>query len=266
MSINKFSEKSLLSLGDYYVYGLVDPRNNSIFYIGKGSGNRIFAHENEIITNANKDKLKLETISEIKKCGKEVGKVIIHSNLTEEEAFASEASLINVFNYFNETKLTNSVNGHHSEGCLTVDQYERVHGAELLEEKDIKHSILIIKINRFYNPKMNDKEIYDTVRGLWRVSKDRVKKIDYVFGVYNSLIVGVYKPTKWFVAKDAQDRLPREEDLDAVGNRLFFIDESFENGIEPDDNQKFYLWKSINNLKKNQKTQNPISYLEPKCK
>lgn len=38
--MNSFSEKSLLSLGDYYVYGLIDPRNKQIFYIGKGTGNR----------------------------------------------------------------------------------------------------------------------------------------------------------------------------------------------------------------------------------
>ena len=34
--------KSLLSLGDYYVYGLIDPRSKQIFYIGKGTKNRVF--------------------------------------------------------------------------------------------------------------------------------------------------------------------------------------------------------------------------------
>ena len=33
--MDRFSEKSLLSLGDYYVYGLIDPRSKQIFYIGK---------------------------------------------------------------------------------------------------------------------------------------------------------------------------------------------------------------------------------------
>ena len=34
--------KSLLSLGDYYVYGLIDPLSKQIFYIGKGTKNRVF--------------------------------------------------------------------------------------------------------------------------------------------------------------------------------------------------------------------------------
>ena len=35
--MDRFSEKSLLSLGDHYVYGLIDPRS-----IGKGTKNRVF--------------------------------------------------------------------------------------------------------------------------------------------------------------------------------------------------------------------------------
>ena len=35
--MDRFSEKSLLSLGDYYVYGIIDSRSKQIFYIGKGT-------------------------------------------------------------------------------------------------------------------------------------------------------------------------------------------------------------------------------------
>ena len=95
---------------------------------------------------AQSDKLKLKTISEIKAAGLEVEKIIINSNLTEEEAFAAEASLINAFNYISDAGLTNIVAGHHSAEALSVEEFERINGAIELEEKDIKHRILVIKI------------------------------------------------------------------------------------------------------------------------
>lgn len=41
-------------------------------------------------------------------------------------------------------------------------------------------------------------------------------------------------------------------------NRLFFVDEGFENHMRPDEPEKFYLYKSIAGLKVNQSAQNPI--------
>lgn len=189
--IKEFSAKSLLALGDYYVYGLIDSRTNQIFYIGKGTGNRIFEHEKESLNNPNSAKLKLQTISEIKELGLDVKKIIISCNLSEAEAFAAEAALINAFNYVSDTKLANIVAGHHSQEALTVEEFEMLNGAEELNEDDIKHKILIIKINQLYRRNMSDDELYDTVRGVWRASMKRVQSIDYVFGVYNSLIVAV---------------------------------------------------------------------------
>ena len=146
------------------------------------------------------------------------------SNLTEEEAFVAEASLINVFNYVSDAGLTNIVAGHHSAEALSVDEYERINGAVELEEKDIKHRILVIKINRLYQKSMDDKVLYDAVRGVWRASKEKVK----------------------------------------TENRLFFVDERYEQGFPLDENESFYIGKSIAGLKLNQSAQNPITYLNPR--
>ena len=87
----------------------------------------------------------MKTIADIKNAGLEVEKIIINSNLTEEEAFAAEASLINAFNYVSDAGLTNIVAGHHSAEALSVDEYERINGAAPLEEKDIRHKSLSSK-------------------------------------------------------------------------------------------------------------------------
>ena len=96
------------------MYGLIDPRSKQIFYIGKGTKNRVFEHEKESLGSPDNETLKLKNIADIKNAGFEVEKIIINSNLTEEEAFAAEASLINAFNYVGDAGLTNIVAGHHS--------------------------------------------------------------------------------------------------------------------------------------------------------
>ena len=46
--IPQFSQKVQEELG-YYVYCLVDPRDKRVFYVGKGVGNRVFAHANDAL-------------------------------------------------------------------------------------------------------------------------------------------------------------------------------------------------------------------------
>ena len=70
---------------------------------------------------------------------------------------------------------------------------------------------------------MDEKVLYDAVRGVWRASKEKVK----------------------------------------TENRVFFVDERYEQGLPLDENEEFYLGKSIAGLKLNQSAQNPITYLYP---
>ena len=261
-----FSEKALRSLGDYYVYGLIDPRTKQIFYIGKGKENRVFEHERESLNCPESGKLKLKTISEIHALGLDVEKIIINCNLSEEEAFAAEASLINALNYVSDTNLTNIVSGHHSPEALSVENFDKKYGAETLCESDIKHKILVIKVNKRFRWSMDKKDLYESVRGFWRASLKKVRSVEYVFGVYNSLIVAVYKPSQWYRCTEAQMKRPRQSEIltPQTENRVFFVDDNFEKGYPIDNNQSFYFGKSIAELKLNQSAQNPITYLIPK--
>ncbi|MCJ0573806.1 hypothetical protein MMJ20_04495 [Enterococcus cecorum] len=206
------------------------------------------------MTCPDSEKSKLQIISVIHAAGLEVKKIIINSNLTEGQAFAAEASLINAFSYVNDIKLINIVSGHHSSEALTVEEFEQIYGAIELTEQDIKNNIMVIKINQLYQREMDEKLLYNSVRGIWRTSKERVKTVEYVFGVYNSLIVAVYKLSRWYVCKDAPNKLPRKDIAltPKLENRLFFEDENFEKGLSMDDNERFYLRKSIVRLKVNQ--------------
>ncbi len=264
--MNKFSEKALQSLTGYYVYALIDPRNDHVFYIGKGTGNRVFNHEIESDRDPETEKKKLLTIQAIEGEGLHVKRVMINWGLSEEEAFAAEASLINLLNFINGNLLTNIVAGHHVHNCLTVEDFELEYGAENLKETEIKHNILVIKINKRYRSDMSEKDLYEAVRGVWKASMRSIKerKIEYVFGVYNQLIVAVYKPDEWHFVHERID-LPRPEellgsDIERIKDRVYFISRDYK---KMDDNQKVYLHKSIKELKVNKSAQNPISYLIP---
>ena len=264
--IEAFSEKTLSHLNGFYVYALVDPRNNKAFYIGKGTGNRIFSHEIESEKSHKSEKKKLQKIREIEKSGFSVTRLIISWNLSEQEAYVVEASLINLLKCLPDIQLTNEVSGHHMHESLSAEEFEMLYGAVPLTKEDIKHSILVIKINKLYHRNMSEEELYDAVRGFWVASLKSIKsrKVEYVFGVYNGLIVAVYKPDEWHYGYEMIDIPQRDilkpEDYERLKNRVYFICKNY-NIL--DDVGEFYRYKTITELKINQSAQNPITYLSP---
>lgn len=264
--MNEFSERTLQKInqgGEYYVYGLIDPRDNKLFYIGKGSRNRIFQHVEESNKNPESERKKLKIIKDIENSGNHVKHILINWGLKEEEAFAAESSLINIINYISEFELSNIVSGHHTQGCKSVEEIEQLFGAELLSKEDFHHKVLVIKINKTYNRNISAGALYNSVRGIWRANINRVKKVEYVLGVYNNLIVACYKPERWYkLDEDNVQKLPESmlpEDWMQLKGRVFFECDYLS---EPNDEQKFYLYKSIENLEYIQKSQNPIAYID----
>lgn len=93
---------------DYYVYQLIDPRNDEVFYVGKGSGNRINQHEHAAKRFDSSNSRKTQRILDILKDGETVTKFIYAKNLLEQDAFDLERELIKEIG---REKLTNYHSG-----------------------------------------------------------------------------------------------------------------------------------------------------------
>lgn len=214
--IKQFTQKTQEEL-KFYVYALIDPRDNKIFYIGKGNTNRVFSHINEAIINPRETE-KLETIRAIKNTNQKVKHFIIRHALEENEAILVESVLIDflTFKDFAEiAKITNIASGHYSfnRGIKTVEECEVLYNCEELKEENIMHKILVININKTFDNKRNRKNdnpvynrlnIYEATRGWWVLDNNRAKRIEYVLAEYGGVIRAIFKPEKWL--QDIENR------------------------------------------------------------
>ena len=96
---------------EYYVYGLIDPRDNQYFYIGKGKGKRYLSHLKPKKFDLNFQKK--NRIKEIQEANLEVKIEILFPNLDEETAFELEKIIIYKLGreVFSEGVLTNIAPG-----------------------------------------------------------------------------------------------------------------------------------------------------------
>ncbi len=202
--IKEFSPEVCEKLG-YYVYRLIDPRNGQTFYVGKGKGNRVFAHvecalknyEGENYSTSDEDEVseKFKQIREIKSAGLDVIHIIHRHGLSEQEAFEVEAALIDCF-----PGLTNLQSGHNNDfGANNAEVLQQAYSLETYEEPETLSYMIIKTTNDRITNDCNG-SLYDAVRYSWKVSKSRVDKIKYVLGVVSGVVKEVYEVEKWQLA------------------------------------------------------------------
>lgn len=148
--MNSFSQKVREVLG-WYVYVLIDPRDNDIFYTGEGVNNRVFDHEIEANTS-DKYSEKLNRIREIQNEDLNIKKVIIRHVLRDQkEAQNVESAVLEILRILGKN-LTNIQSGHHQHDFKykTVEEIEYLLGGETIEiNSDDK--ILFLNISKSYN-------------------------------------------------------------------------------------------------------------------
>lgn len=187
--------KSVTEKLGYYVYILIDPKTNKVFYVGKGTGNRIFAHINGAISSPLESD-KLDKIRSIHAKGLQVKYSIIRHGLTEKEAFEVEASLID---FIGLAGLTNIKGGHHSDyrGRMGIREAISQYNAPKIR---IIEPVILVTVNRLFRREMNDDELYEITRGNWVVGERR-NKAKFAFCVCNGIVRQVYEIQKWFPIK-----------------------------------------------------------------
>jgi len=184
--IELFSQKTIKAI-KYYVYALVNPKTENIFYIGKGSKNRCFKSWKE--QNQKKD-----FIPRID---------IIRYGLSEKNALEVESALIDSIGLKN---IDNEVRGHTFEkGRMVASDLNRLLGGKKLNVEEIKDNVIL-----FFPHKALDRgeDLYDSTRQYWAVSKGKIsKKTDsgdlfykYAFGMKNEYVLDVYEIIEWFPA------------------------------------------------------------------
>ena len=249
MPRDSFPEEVIKQL-NWYVYRLVDPRNGETFYVGKGYGDRVFAHAKGLPDNGvSVTNPVLQRIRDIQLAGLEVSHVIHrHGVPAEWVAYEVEAALIDAY-----PSALNRVAGHGSDehGCRHADEIIAQFEAE---EFEIKDPLICINIpHRYYTH-----TTLDAVRGMWKVNLSRVSQYNLVLAHVRGLVVGAFRPNQpWLPATPdnfSEEIFPEVLSADVQLQRRGFEGKEAENKV-----WNYYVGKRV----PFKVSQSPIRYCDP---
>jgi len=219
----KLSQSTIEKL-EYYVYLLIDPRNDKAFYIGKGKGNRINHHLLGALDKKNKEKDTIKRIREIQNENLKIKTTILRHGLSEKEALEVESAAIDLLEKEN---LTNIVKGYHSEdrGIMNLSDIKIKYEAE---EVITEEPVILININRRYQKNMKPEEIYEVTRKHWKISARRASKVKIVCSVYRGIVREVFIIDRWLPSPAPEEKR-----------------HMFEGEVAPKDIKARYINKSV---------------------
>jgi hypothetical protein len=190
MTIDEFPRAVTEHIG-YYVYTLADSATKKVFYVGKGTGNRVFGHVRAALERPDVTD-KLDKIRQIHNSGALVLYEIVRHGMTEDQAFEVEAALID---YIGLPELKNAVAGHDmdSRGRMTIAEIIAKYQAEPIT---ISESALLIIVNRLFERNISPDRLYEITRGNW-VLGERRNHARYALSVYHGIVRQVYRVDSW---------------------------------------------------------------------
>lgn len=223
-----------------YVCRLIDPRNGETFYVGKGKGNRVFAHI-RIEPNLEGDDVdnKAKRIREIQVAGFEVAHVIHRHGMDDKTAFEVEAALIDAY-----PGLTNIASG--SGGDYGVMHAQEIIARYCAERAAFKHRALLISVNL----SATETSLYEATRYAWKISRPKAQAAEVILATRHGVIVGAFVADEWLEAVSAN--FPGHEErpgrLGLVGSEA------------PTDVKNLYVGKRVPDEYRKKGAANPIKY------
>jgi hypothetical protein len=230
----------------YYVYALIDPRDNRIFYVGKGTGDRVYQHARyaKKVGPESRAELKLGLIQEIHRAGLDVRVELIRHRLSEETAFEVEAAVLDTLELAG-LELTNLVAGQGiARAWRPLADIVAGYAATPIEIAH-EHRVLLIRVSREYRHGITSEELYDKTRQWWKVNPHR--QPDYAFSVFDGIVRAVYRIEEW------EPVLP-EEQVGRMKGRWRF------DGVRDPEMEERYVWKNVSSYLR-AGAQNPIKYV-----
>lgn len=240
---------------EYYVYFLINPLDNKIFYIGKGKYNRVFDHAKGASLDWIKND-KLDIIREIIDKGEAVKYYILRHGMTEKEAYLVESAFIDFLTFADFSfiaNISNIIAGHNQwdKGLKTVEEIELLYNCPPLDIENKSHRLLCININGTYHSSV---DIYEVTRKSWVLNPQRANQADYVVAEYRGIIRAIFK-----IDEKGWQRVENEENAEHFKGKskaryYFEGKEVFDEEI-----RNMYLHKRLPKKEKGQA--NPIFYL-----
>lgn len=215
-----FSNATIATIKSY-VYVLTDD-DDRIFYVGKGEGNRVFDHVEEVRALIKYDPLGLLTVPEddeteqdgltpkrsliakLLKSNKSPGMYVVREGLTKNEALLIEAVLISVLEWQFKDSLRNSNAGHGTRhyGLKSVYELEATRGEpfrvnDLPNVSDCEEVIAINVNRRWAEVTSGTKTLLEVSAGVWKLDVNRAKNCRYAIIHANGIVRGVYCISGW---------------------------------------------------------------------
>jgi hypothetical protein len=178
----------------FYVYRLIDIRNGETFYVGKGTGNRVFQHAGGTLDGVDDaGSEKLLRIRAIQLAGFDVAHVIHRHGMDEATAFEVEAALMEAY-----PGLANIAGGHGSDefGVLHAEEINRRYEAPVAE---FRHRVLMLNVDKL----AAEESLYEATRYAWRIDAAKARAVQYVLPVVQGVIRGAFIAEEWLPATEA---------------------------------------------------------------